>query len=59
MAVLVFVYILNCLRGKSTNEKYANQWLANSLPFLESNYAHIGLNNEYQTNSTSASTVLL
>ena len=52
MAVMTLVYIINCIFGKNTNDKYANKWLQHSLPFLESNYAHVGINTEYTTNSS-------
>lgn len=51
MAVLVVIYILNCISGKSSNDKLANKWLKQCLPYLEKNYAHIGMTNEYQSNS--------
>jgi len=52
MAVMVVVYIINCIVGKNSNDNYANKWLKESLPFLETNYAHVGINSEYQSNST-------
>lgn len=49
MVVFVIVFILNCWRGKTSNEGIANRWYEANKKFFEENYAHIGMNAEYNT----------
>jgi hypothetical protein len=40
--------------GKSKNESIAQKWYNVNAAYLEDNYAHIGVNAEYNSNQTAA-----
>lgn len=52
MILLLVFYILNCLFGITKNEKIASEWIKNNINYYASNYAHIGLNKEYEIESS-------
>jgi len=48
---MIVIYLLNCVKGNRVNDTYAAKFLNQCKEFLEKNYAHIGINEEY-SNST-------
>ena len=48
MVVFVVVFILNCMIGKSNNEKLANKWYNLNKKFFMKNYAHIGTDLQHE-----------
>jgi hypothetical protein len=49
MLLFLISFILNCFLGKAKNENLANKWFTANRQYLEENYAHIGVNTEYNT----------
>jgi len=49
MFLFVVAFFLNLYIGKSRNEAIATKWYTTNQKFFEDNYAHIGVNSEYNT----------
>ena len=52
MLIFVIIFALNCLIGKNKNESLAHTWYQVNRDYLENNYAHIGVNSEYNSNQS-------
>jgi hypothetical protein len=49
MLFFLILFIINCFLGKAKNEGLAQKWYTANRQYLEENYAHVGVNTEYNT----------
>ena len=54
MIAFLLIFILNCFIGKRSNDKLCEKWYHTNKNFFEDNYAHIGVNTEYNTKNSVA-----
>jgi hypothetical protein len=54
MMGFLILFLINCLIGKQRNQSLCQRWYDTNRHFFEENYAHIGVNTEYNTKTSVA-----